>query len=415
MTPSRRTPAVLAQLVPTPAATATGVPAPAPPAEGLGGAPRALTTRFLDFWLLGGASIVVWLVMISLDGMRTNWAVGRQFENLAVTTLSLSLIVNYPHFLISYKLAYTRGHAFITRHWWQLIAVPLGLIGVFAVAYAYYDVPVESLALVTGASDAVSGWGVNAQVLSGPRLGDLLFTATFNLMIFTIGWHYTKQVFGCMMVYAHFDGYALTAMQRALTKWALLSVWGLSFVDNNIGGQWKAFAGFSYSSLDLPDIARPIAEAVVYAGFALVVYKVFYANYRTTGERPSLNLLAPFVALYLWWLPVTRQDEFYFLLTPLFHSLQYLAFVYKVEDTRLRGASHREARATALVIGTVLAGWLAFEFVPNTMDTRLGTFDAWGTSFFLIAAMLFINIHHYFIDNVVWRLKDPRVRAYLLG
>jgi len=28
--------------------------------------------------------------------------------------------------------------------------------------------------------------------------------------------------------------------------------------------------------------------------------------------------------------------------------------------------------------------------------------------------MLFINIHHYFIDNVVWRFKDPQVRAYLL-
>jgi len=33
----------------------------------------------------------------------------------------------------------------------------------------------------------------------------------------------------------------------------------------------------------------------------------------------------------------------------------------------------------------------------------------------MIAAMLFINTHHYFIDNVVWRFKDPQVRAYLLG
>ena len=34
-------------------------------------APRkALTTRFLDFWLLGGASLLVWLVMISVEGFR---------------------------------------------------------------------------------------------------------------------------------------------------------------------------------------------------------------------------------------------------------------------------------------------------------------------------------------------------------
>lgn len=376
---------------------------------------KALTTRFLDFWLLGGASILVWLVMISLQGFRGNWAIGQHFSQLTATTLSLSLLVNYPHFLMSYKLAYTRGRSFVIGHWWQLIVVPIGLVGIFASAYVFYDVPVRSLGVVSSASQVVGAWGVNRQVLAGPRLGDLLFTAAFNLMIFTIGWHYTKQVFGCMMVYAHFDGYTLTKAQRDLTRWALLSIWGMSFVDNNIGGDFRAWRGFSYSSLDLPDIAGPISELVVGAGFVLVLYKVFYAHYKATGRRPSANLIAPFLALYIWWLPQTRQDEFYFLLVPFFHSLQYLAFAYKMEDARLHGSPHRELRATLIVIGVVVLGWLAFEFVPDTMDSRLGTVDAWGMYFFFTSAMLFINIHHYFIDNVVWRFKDPQVRAYLLG
>jgi uncharacterized membrane protein YhdT len=256
--------------------------------------------------------------------------------------------------------------------------------------------------------------GATAQVLAGPRLGDLVLTVAFNLMVFTIGWHYTKQVFGCMMVYAHFDGYVLTGAQRTLTKWALLSIWGMSFVDNNIAGAFRTFGGFSYSSLDLPDIAAPISEIIVGLGFVLVLYKVFYVHYKTTGQRPGPNLVVPFVAMYVWWLPQTRQDEFYFLMIPLFHSLQYLAFAYKMEDSRLRSVQHREARATLTIAGVVIAGWLAFEFVPDTLDSRLGTHDAWGLSFFMIAAMLFINIHHYFIDNVVWRFKDPQVRAYLL-
>jgi len=123
----------------------------------------------------------------------------------------------------------------------------------------------------------------------------------------------------------------------------------------------------------------------------------------------------PFIALYVWWMPETRQFEFYFLLTPMFHSLQYLAFVYKMEDTRLRAEPHRELKATVLVTGLVMAGWLAFEMVPNTLDTALGTFGAWHMFFFFTAAMLFINVHHYFIDNVLWRFKDPEVRAYLLS
>ena len=353
--------------------------------------------------------------MIAVQGFRTSWAVDQHFRNLTYTTASLSLLVNYPHFLVSYKLAYSRGRAFIIRNWWQLIVVPVGLVGVFGVAFLAYDVPVAELPPVSALSSVVGAWGTNAQVLAGPRLGDLLFGLTFNLMIFTVGWHYTKQVFGCMMVYAYFDRYAMTPAQRTMTKWALLSIWGMNFVYNNISGTQSTFSQFNYHLLDLPDVAAPISLVVVFAGLLTVVYKVFFANYRSTGQRPSLNMLAPFIALYVWWLPQTRQYEFYFLLTPLFHSLQYLAFVYKMEDGRLRTRPHREVRATALVVGLVLAGWLAFEFVPNTVDNALGTFTSWQMFFFFTAAMLFINIHHYFIDNVLWRFRDPQVRTYLLS
>jgi hypothetical protein len=288
-------------------------------------------------------------------------------------------------------------------------------MAIFVVAFAAYDVSVSRVPLLAPLAGAIGGWAGAGQVLSGPRLGDLLFTGVFNLMLLTVGWHYTKQVFGCMMVYGYFDGYKMTQAQRDLTKRALLTIWVMNFVHTNIGGSQNMFSQFKYYSFDLPDIAAPLSVLVVVAGFLLVVYKVFYANYRERGALPSLNLLAPFVALYIWWLPQTRQYEFYFLLTPLFHSLQYLAFVYKMEDTRLRGEPHRELKATTLVVGVVLAGWAAFEFLPNTLDTALGTFTAWQMFFFFTAAMLFINIHHYFIDNVLWRFRDPEVRAYLLS
>ena len=377
--------------------------------------PKALTTRFLDFWLLGGASILVWLVMVSLQGFRASWAIDQHFKNLTYTAASLSLLINYPHFLISYKLAYRRGRGFVLTHWYQLIAVPLVLLTVFGVAFALYDTPVGRLPLVSEVGRTAGGWAGIGNVLSGPRLGDLLFTAVFNLMMLTVGWHYTKQVFGCMMVYAYFDGYQLTQAQRDLTKRALLTIWVMNFVYTNIGGAQNVFSQFRYYSFDLPDIAAPLSQALVLGGLAAVFYKVFYTNYRERGAVPSLNMVVPFIALYVWWLPETRQFEFYFLLTPMFHSLQYLAFVYKMEDTRLRSAPHREIRATALVFGVVLVGWLSFEFVPNSLDNVLGTFAAWHMFFFFTAAMLFINIHHYFIDNVLWRFRDPEIRAYLLS
>jgi hypothetical protein len=379
------------------------------------GAPRALTTRFLDFWLLGGASLAIWLIMIGVQGFRTSWAIDQHFKNLTYTAASLSLLVNYPHFLVSYKLAYRRGRPFVAAHAWQLIVVPLVLLALFAVAFVEFERPVGTLPFVPAIAGFFGAWGGIGQVMSGPRLGDLLFTAAFNFMMLTVGWHYTKQVFGCMMVYAHFDGYAMTPAQRALTKRALLTIWVMNFVHTNIGGSQNVFSQFKYYSFDLPDAAGPLSLLLVLGGFALVVYKVFYTNYRERGALPSATMLMPFIALYVWWLPQTRQLEFYFLLTPLFHSLQYLAFVYKMEDTRLRGERHREVRATVLVVGLVLAGWLAFEMLPNTLDNAIGSFRAWQMFFFFTAAMLCINIHHYFIDNVLWRFRDPHVKAYLLS
>ena len=377
--------------------------------------PRALTTRFLDFWLLGGASLLVWLVMVSLQGFRASWAIDQHFKNLTYTAASLSLLINYPHFLVSYQLAYRRGRGFVLSHWYQLIAVPVALVAIFALAYAAYDVSVGRLPFLPSVAGTIGGFAGAGNVMSGPRLGDLLFTGVFNLMLLTVGWHYTKQVFGCMMVYAHFDGYKLTQAQRDLTKRALLTIWVMNFVYTNIGGSQNVFSQFRYYSFDLPDVAGPLSQLLVLGGLGLVIYKVFYANYRERGAVPSLNMLVPFAALYVWWMPETRQFEFYFLLTPMFHSLQYLAFVYKLEGTRLRGESHRELKATALISGLVLAGWLAFEMVPNTLDTALGTFAAWRMFFFFTAAMLFINVHHYFIDNVLWRFKDPEIRGYLLS
>ena len=89
--------------------------------------------------------------MMVADAFRTRPDVDQRLGQAAVLALSLSLVVNYPHFLFSYRLAYTRGRGFVLAHWWQLIAVPLALAGLLAAAYAFYQVP--------GRQPAVGGRG----------------------------------------------------------------------------------------------------------------------------------------------------------------------------------------------------------------------------------------------------------------
>ena len=387
-----------------------------PAATGVAPPRRALTTRFLDFWLLGGASLLVWLVMWLLQDFRSLWAIDSHFKNLGITTVSLSLLINNPHFLISYKLAYSRGREFIVAQWWQLLAVPALLVAIFVLAFAAFTAPTARVfPFMPGLARLLAGWGADTAALTTPHLGDWLFTLAFNLMFVTVGWHYTKQAFGCMMVYAHFDGYALTPRQRALVKWNLLSIGLMNLAYGGRRGGSLTFSHFQYYSIDLPDLLFPVSVVILMAGLIAVVWQVFYRNYADNEQWPTINMLVPFVAMYLWWIPFLRQHEFYFLLIPLFHSLQYLVVVGKLEHSRLRESAHYEVRATAIVMVAILAGWLSFDLVPSLLDTWLGTFDAWHIFFFFTAAMLFINIHHYFIDNALWRFRDPTVRRHLLA
>src|SRR5438477_12445634 len=121
----------------------------------------------------------------------------------------------------------------------------------------------------------MGNWAGSARVLGGPRLGDLLFTMAFHVMLLSVGWHYTKQVFGCMMVYARFDGYPLTNAQRQTIKWSLMSLWWLNVVYVNVGGAQQNFSQFTYYTFDLPRVLMPIMNVVVAAGIVVVAYSVF--------------------------------------------------------------------------------------------------------------------------------------------
>ena len=63
-----------------------------------------------------------------------------------------------------------------------------------------------------------------------------------------------------------------------------------------------------------------------------------------------------------------------------------------------------------VVLGALAAFWLA----PVTADALSGYDQAvFGATLFLFIGWTFINIHHYFIDNVIRRCDNPEARRYL--
>jgi hypothetical protein len=98
------------------------------------------------------------------------------------------------------------------------------------------------------------------------------------------------------------------------------------------------------------------------------------------------------------------------------HSLQYLMFPMRVELNRAQAAGHRTttwhmARYYGIIVaGGLLALWL-MPWLARTRGGLLGLANA-PLEFTIIS---FINLHHYFIDGVIWKLRDPEVRRDLFS
>jgi len=150
----------------------------------------------------------------------------------------------------------------------------------------------------------------------------------------------------------------------------------------------------------------------------LVCLAVFGRIYKRLGQLPE-KIWAPLVLLYLWYLSLWLQPVFA-LLIQLSHALQYLIFPAKIHVAKhfekaqsdrayVSGMSGPWGKLALIYLSCVVFGFLVF-WAPVL----------WGKDHqsVMILAGLFgalVNIHHYFTDGAIWKLRDPRVRALLLS
>jgi hypothetical protein len=143
-------------------------------------------------------------------------------------------------------------------------------------------------------------------------------------------------------------------------------------------------------------------------------------------------VLAYAVSLYLWLLFV-QVNPLWLLVVPALHSLQYLIVVWRYELNFERGreGAHEPlevplvervfgrryyASMALFVVTGMLIGYLGFWGVPKFLDTFM-PYDrsVFGGTMFLFVFWIFINVHHYFLDNVMWRRENPDTRKYLFS
>jgi len=243
-------------------------------------------------------------------------------------------------------------------------------------------------------------------------------------MFLSVGWHYMKQIFGTAVVASAVQKRYFGPWERNFILLSLYSLWGISFVSANLSRNKNDLDGLVYYSLSLPGYLLTTAYTAAAITFTAALF-VCVRKYIHTGVRPATASLVSFAAIYLWYIPSFNHPHFAFMI-PFFHSLQYMLFVVGMKKNQAESESAQVASGPRqralflrkfwgfLVLATIL-GALSFELIPRALDrlTPLNP-EVFGPTYWMFACAIFLNLHHYFIDNVIWRGDNEFLRKHLV-
>lgn len=351
---------------------------------------RALISPQADFWLLGGASLLSFFLYLTVLPY-----VDREFRlALPAIIITLSFVMSYPHFAYSYLLFYRgfTGRLFGAdteffsriRHAVAGIVVPAALAAYFVVTFFERDTSMVG--------------------------------AAYFVMLLTVGWHYVKQGYGVLITLSLYKGVFYSTWEKRVLWINAYAVWLWSWAaaNNALAAQMaeKNYPPGLYPSIPLPD------WFVTYGGvFAcittLAAAAVVLAPWLEGEKKISVNGLVGYVSAIYMWVLMPRIDMMFYAIVPLFHGLQYLPFVYKFKREEFRKIAGPRGLAAFSLLG-LFAGAVLMEFFPKALDKNFGiTGLSYDPKFYLTSFIVFINVHHYFIDAAFWRRDNKDVQDYL--
>lgn len=347
----------------------------------------AMISPFWDMAFAGGLSLVIYmLISVLFKPMAPD-------SSVATFVYNLSFAVNFPHFLASYQLLYGDFRHEITRK-----------------PRFFFAAVIVPIVLGVGMAQALA--------LSNPLVLGYFVVAMF----FFVGWHYVKQTFGVMVVANAYKKVFYNKQERMVLLTNMYALWAVSFFNANAFQSSYAQMGIAYPSLNFGVEPLYASQAVMCVAIVATVL-MHFRKYVREGVKPSGTAIMAYLTIYVWLLPAMIHPTFGHM-APFFHSFQYLLFVYvfrknKVEAQieelpAVEGRKRRVVGIWGFFAGSIILGGLAFQFVPSFFD-HLGILNnaLFGGTPFVFFATIFINIHHYFIDNVIWKGNNHEIREYL--
>jgi len=360
---------------------------------------------FIDFLFLGGGSLLLLplLVVLPLEAYHAS---------IAQVLLFAGFLVNYPHFANSYQIFYRNYRR-------KAFSVDLGLS--LRTRYVVAGIIVPLVLSLFFVGSVMSG---NALVLG----------FAVNVMALLVGWHYVKQGYGILMVDAAKKRQYFRESEKRIFRVNGYFVWFLAWLVGNRAFSQQEMLNLHYYTFETPMIVLVLASAIAVATGTMTVISLLRCWRSNGGALPYNGVFAYVASLYFWFLFMRWGiDPVWLMIVPTLHSLQYLLIVWRYQigyekdraganesllsfvSAKFAGKAYQLNFAIFILLGVIL-GAMGFWAIPILLQNVVPyDTETFGPSMFMFIIFIFINVHHFFMDNVMWRRDNPDVRKYLFN
>lgn len=322
---------------------------------------------WVDVTLIGGLSILTALVF---------WACTRAGIPTPGPSLSIALawIVNWPHFSASSYRLY-RSRANVLQYPMTSLAIPL-----------------------------LVGCAVVGSFLSPQTAG----AALIKLYMLWSPYHFSGQSMGLSLLYARRNGATLGPWERGALSTFYNATWFALVLRRESATDPDMLGDILFPSLGIPSRLADAADVILaISGMVLLAVAI--------RRRLPFMVLLPALTQLVWFQGGARLLTYNFLV-PFFHSLQYLLIVWAMQLSERKGETG--ASGSAAFIGRETLKWMAINIAGGAalfwLLPRLGTLAGRPLQVSLPIFFAAVQIHHFFVDGVIWKLRNPAVRSPLL-
>jgi hypothetical protein len=231
-----------------------------------------------------------------------------------------------------------------------------------------------------------------------------------------------KQGFGVLTVLSARRGARITPRERSLILAHCYAAWTYAWASPAIAAGEFEEKGVVYRALAHPRWLELTTGAALAASAVALAWVLFSRWRRDARSLPAGPLTAFLITVWVWTI-YSSVDPLLRYMIPALHSIQYLYFVFLMRRNEARASEGPPSfgrpaavRVGALALSALGLGWLLFRGGPTFLDDafvprgRGAVPSDLGETPFFAAFYVVVNIHHYFMDYVIWRRDNPDTR-----